>query len=173
MSQTMQYQLDHTFDNKRMRHYLNGELSVLHCHHYATLYTQLAIDAKETDLLAGVAEETFADILREYFGSNNVESLGDRISVACDYFAKVGLGKMTVKYLGNDSGEVVLEESHIDKGWIKKWGEFDVPVNHIGRGYIAGMFSAIWDKPLKTYSVSETQSIVKGAEKSCFKVYKG
>ena len=173
MSQATQMRLDHKFDAERMRHYLNGQLSVLHCHHYATLYTQLAIDAKETDLLASVAEEVFAGVLNDYFSKNGVESLDDRIAVACDYYAKVGLGKMKATYLGNDSGQIVLEDSHVDKGWIKKWGKFDAPVNHIGRGYIAGMFSAVWDKPLGTYTVSETESIVTGAEKSCFKVYKG
>lgn len=172
MSQSRQLNLKHEFNPSRMRHYLNGQLSVLHCHHYASLYTQLAIDAKETDLLASVAEETFGDVLSHYFEENGVESLDDRIAAACDYYAAVGLGKMTVSYLGNDSGQIVLEESHVDKGWMKKWGQFDAPVNHIGRGYIAGMFSAIWDKPVRTFQVRETQSIVMGAETSSFKVYK-
>jgi predicted hydrocarbon binding protein len=172
MSQSTQLKLDHKFDAERMRHYLNGQLSVLHCHHYATLYTQLAIDAKETTLLAAVAEETFGGVLRDYFDKNGVESVDDRIAAASNYFATVGLGKMSVSYLGNDSGQIVMEESHVDRGWIKKWGQFDAPVNHIGRGYIAGMFSAIWDKPLRTFKVRETESIVTGAEKSCFKVYK-
>lgn len=172
MSQPTKLNLKHEFDANRMRHYLNGELSVLHCHHYASLYTQLAIDAKETDLLAGVAEETFGSVLTDYFQTNGAESVDARVAAACDYFAAVGLGKMTVTYLGNDSGQIVLDESHVDKGWMKKWGKFDAPVNHIGRGYIAGMFSAIWGKPLGTYQVRETESIVMGAEKSCFKVFK-
>lgn len=172
MSQPTQLNLKHEFDAGRMRHYLNGQLSVLHCHHYASLYTQLAIDAQETELLAGVSEETFAGVLTDYFEANGVESIDERVAAACDYFAVMGLGKMSVSYLGNDSGQIVLEESHVDKGWIKKWGQFDAPVNHIGRGYIAGMFSAIWGKPLRTFQVRETESIVMGAEKSCFKVFR-
>ena len=172
MSQSTQLKLDHKFDAERMRHYLNGQLSVLHCHHYASLYTQLAIDAKETELLAAVAEETFAGVLTDYFEKNGVESVDDRVAAACGYFAAVGLGKMKVSYLGNDSGQIVVEESHVDRGWVKKWGQFDAPVNHIGRGYIAGMFSAIWGKPLRTFKVRETESIVTGADTSCFKVYK-
>jgi len=173
MSQPTQLKLDHKFDAESMRHYLNGELSVLHCHHYASLYTQLAIDANETELLASVAEETFTSVLSDYFEKNSVESLDDRIAAGCNYFAAIGLGKMSVTYLGNDSGQIVLEESHVDKGWMKKWGSFDAPVNHIGRGYIAGMFSAVWGKSVKTYQVREVESIVTGAEKSCFKVHKG
>ncbi len=172
MSQPTQLNLKHEFDADRMRHYLNGQLSVLHCHHYASLYTQLAIDAKETDLLAGVAEETFSGVLNDYFQNNGTESVDARVVAACAYFSAMGLGKMAVTYLGNDSGQIVLEESHVDKGWIAKWGRFDAPVNHIGRGYIAGMFNAIWNKPLHTYRVRETESIVMGAPKSCFKVFK-
>jgi hypothetical protein len=172
MSQSTQLNLAHEFDSDRMRHYLNGQLSVLHCHHYATLYTQLAMDAKETALLADVAEETFGEVLSHYYLMNGIQSLDERIAIACDYFATTGLGKMTVAHMGSDSGQVVLEEAHVDKGWMTKWGTFDTPVNHIGAGYIAGMCNAIWDKPLKTFKVRETQSIVMGAETSCFNVYK-
>jgi hypothetical protein len=174
MSQAAQATLNlkHQFDASRMRHYLNGQLSVLHCHHYASLYTQLAVDAQETTLLAKTSEESFHDVLADYFDKNDIESVEDRIAVACQYYAAVGLGQMVVRCLGNDSGEVVLENSHVDEGWVKKWGKFDRPVNHIGRGYIAGMFAAVGGKPVGTYQVRETQSIVQGAPQSCFKVYK-
>jgi hypothetical protein len=174
MSHTTQgtLNLTHEFNAERMRHYLNGQLSVLHCHHYASLYTQLAIDAKETDLLAKVSEETFHGVLTDYFQARSIESLDDRIGIACQYYAAVGLGNAVVRCLGNDSGEVVLENSHVDEGWIKKWGRFDRPVNHIGRGYIAAMFAAVWDKPTGTYEVRETESIVQGAPQSCFRVHK-
>ncbi|HNS20994.1 MAG TPA: hypothetical protein PKH24_10875 [Sedimentisphaerales bacterium] len=164
--------LNHQFDAKRMRHYLNGQLSVLHCHHYASLYTQLAIDAKETDLLTRVSEETFHGVLANYFDKHNVESLDERIAIACEHYGAIGLGQMAVHHLGSDSGEVVLAHSHVDEGWMKKWGKFDQPVNFIGSGYIAGMFAAIWDKPISTFQVRETQSIVQGAPQSRFTVYK-
>lgn len=164
--------LNHTFDAEKMRHYLNDETAVLHCHHYATLYTQLAIDAEETALLSSVAENTFGEMLCKYFQDNFVNSLADRIEVACKYYAALGLGKMNVKYLGTESGEVVLESSHVDQGWLKKWGQYDAPVNYITAGYITGMFSAIQECRLGTFAAQETQSIVMGAQQSSFKVYK-
>ncbi len=165
--------LDHRFDPKSCRHYLNGQLSVLHCHHYATLYTQLAedcglIDAKK--LIAEVAEDTFFDALSSYFQENQIIMIEERIAIAEQYFAISGMGEMVVVYAGLDSGEVELKHSHIDYGWIKKWGKRDKPVNFITRGYISGMFSAIFDKPTRSYNTIETQSIISGAEKSCFKV---
>lgn len=165
--------IDHKFDPKTCRHYLNGQLSVLHCHHYATLYTQLAEDCGLLDgkkLIAEVAEETFFDVLSSYFKEYQITSIEDRITIAEQYFAISGMGELKVVCAGPDSGEVDLLHSHLDSGWIKKWGKRDKPINFITCGYISGMFSAIFDKPTRSYNTKETQSIVSGAEKSSFKV---
>ena len=164
--------LDKTFDQKSKRHYLNGRLVVLHCHHYSSLYSQLAIDAGETALLESVSRETFYTLIKDYLEDHNINVLTERIDIAVQYYAAVGLGKMNINYLGNDSGEVELVNSHVDTGWIKKWGNYDKPVNYITAGYITGMFAAILNKPLNTFNALEVQSIVKGDAKSLFKVYK-
>lgn len=162
--------LDHQFERQHKRHYLNGTCVVLHCHHYSTLYTQLALDAGETELLFHVAEDTFHRMLSEYLQQHKLVSLSDKIDIACQYYAAIGLGKMAIISLGNDSGEVVLEKSHVDQGWIKKWGTYDKPVNYITAGYIAALFSAVLDSPVRTFQVYEVESMVMGAEKSRFKI---
>lgn len=164
--------LDHRFDNKTKRHYLNDFVTVLHCHHYMALYTQLAVDAGETELMENVAEETFFNLLDNYFKKNEVENLEDKIELAEQYFAAIGLGKMDVKNLGDDSGEVSLKHSHLDAGWIKKWGNYDKPINFIGAGFIRAMFSVILDKPIKSFSANEVKSIAKGDDISLFKIFK-
>jgi len=169
---TTNLELEHRFDPKSSRHYLNGHLSVLHCHHYTTLYTQLALDAKETDLLSGVAEETFYKLLKDYYNKHNIINLEDKIDIACQYYSAVGLGKMEVGFLGEDSGEVILSISHVDQGWIKKWGNYDAPVNYITCGYISGMFSAIFDRNIGVFKAFEVESIVMGASKSRFRIVK-
>lgn len=165
-------ELERRFDSERCRHYLNGRLVVMHCHHYATLYSQLAMDAGETQLLSDVAEETFHGVLTQYFADHDVKTVVDRLEIATQYFGAMGLGRMVVDYLGADSGQVTLAKSHVDEGWVKKWGTYDAPVNYIGAGYIAGMFAAVNDKPLGTYQVRETESIVKGDPQSRFAVYR-
>lgn len=162
--------LEHVFDQKTKRHYLNKQLIVLHCHHYSSLYTQLALDAKETDLLADSAEEAFYAILTEYFNTHHLPTLEARIDLACQYYAAMGLGTMRVNYLGDESGEVELLTSHVDRGWIKKWSTYDKPVNYIGVGYITAMFSAVLDEPKKSFKANEVRSIVMGADTSLFKV---
>lgn len=169
---TATLQLKHRFDLKTMRHFMNDEVAVLHCHHYATLYTQLAIDAKETDLLFSTSEDAFGSMLSNYYLHHDIMSLSDKIDLGCQLYAALGLGKMNVTYWGSDSGQVVLTNSHVDQGWIKKWGLYDAPVNYITSGYIAGMFNAISDCPAKTFTVREIESIVMGAKQSTFKIFR-
>jgi len=166
-------QLEHKFDSKTCRHTLNGRVSVLHCHHYASLYSQLADDCGMLDgkkLLAEVTEDTFSAVLADYYEEYAICDVADRISIAEQYFAATGLGKMKVTCAGPESGAVVLEQSHVDLGWVKKWGQRDKPVNFIGCGYIAGMFAAVFGKSTRSFHVKETQSIVSGAEQSLFSV---
>ena len=163
--------LGRKFDPKTCRHSMNGRVQVLHCHHYATLYTQLADDCGMLDgarLLADVAEDTFYDSLTNYYKQHNVTELADRISLAEQSYSVAGLGQIKITCASPDSGEAELTHSHIDQGWIAKWGKRDKPVNFITCGYISGLFSAIFDKPRRSYSVFETQSIVSGAETSRF-----
>jgi hypothetical protein len=61
-----------------------------------------------------------------------------------------------------DGGEVKLLHSHIDEGWIKKWGKHNKAINHFSCGYAAAMFASATDKPARSYKVSETSAIVKG-----------
>ncbi|MCX6135966.1 MAG: hypothetical protein NTV54_00510 [Ignavibacteriales bacterium] len=162
--------LDHTYDGVKKQHYLNGSLTVLHCHHYTTLYTQLALDANETALLAKTAEETFYGELTAYFEQHDITTLKTKIELACDYYAAVGLGAMEVVSLGDDSGVVTLKSSHVDAGWLKKWGKHTVAVNYIGAGFIAAMFAVITGKPMGSFNAIETSSIVTGSPYSQFSV---
>jgi len=165
-------ELDHKFDKKSNRHYLNGYVTVFHCHHYSCLYTQLAMDARETELLMKVSEETFYRVLIDYLCNHNIKTIGEKIDICCQYYSALGLGNIEVTYLGEYSGEVICSSSHIDSGWMKKWGTYDRPVNYITAGYISALFAAVTEHPVGTYRTSEVESIVMGAEKSVFKVVK-
>lgn len=165
-----EFVIDHYFDPMRKRHYLNNALTVLHCHHFTTLNTQLALDANETALLQSVAEDSFFPELNAYFDKHAIKSLRDRISIGQQYYAVIGLGKMEVICLGADSGSVELLRSHIDEGWIAKWGTYDKPVNYIGAGFIGALFAASLELPPHSFDVTEVASLVMGAKKSHFKI---
>jgi hypothetical protein len=166
--------MEHSFDAARNRHYLNGQLAVLHCHHYAALFTQLAIDARDivdgTRMLLESSEDVFFGMLGDYFKKQGVVDSAERIDLGRQLFSALGLGLMEVPSSGNRGGEVVLKHSHLDAGWLRKWGPSKSPVNFIGGGYLAALFSAAYDKPLRSYRAEETQSIACGADRSIFRI---
>jgi hypothetical protein len=163
--------LERHFDPRSCRHTINGKVFVLHCHHYMSLYSQLAIDCGLLDgkkLLAEVAEDTFYEILCDYYRAHELTGIEDRISIAEQYYAVMGMGKMRVIYLGSDSAEVELAHSHADQGWLKKWGKADFPVNYFTCGYVAALLSAVLGSPPRAFSVSESASLVTGADRTKF-----
>lgn len=160
---------NHYFDKKSKRHYLNGQQVVFHCHHFTALYTQLAIDAGETELLKDCSREAFRTLLDSYFAENpQIATIQDKIEIACQYYALLGLGTMKVKFIGDFSGKVEVSSSHLDSGWIKKWGNYDKPINYITGGFIEAMFESVLNLPAKSFNAIETQSIVMGSETSTF-----
>jgi len=161
------------FNAKQARHIANGQTLVLHCHHFATLITQLANDCTLLDgnkLLADCSEDTFYKVLSDYYSQNNVTGLTERIEIAEQYYAEAGLGKLIVTCAGTCAGKVEMEHSHVDEGWIKKWGKSEKAVNYIGHGYVTALFSAVFNKPIRTYLALEHQSIACGAKKSVITV---
>jgi predicted hydrocarbon binding protein len=166
--------LTHRFEADNCRHYIGDLVSVLHCHHYATLFTQLAIDAKDlvdgTKILMEVTEDVVHGVLSKYFAQNGVSAIPERLEIGQQLFSFYGLGKMAIVSPGSDGGTIEMSMAHVDEGWIKKWGKATVPVNFIGAGFVAGFFAAVYDKPVRTYRVEEKQSRVMGAAKSVLAV---
>ena len=171
---TVQFQATQIFDQDKMRHYLNGAGSVLHCHHYSTLFTQLADDANwlsGPQLLAESAEESFYSVLTDYFGEYGITDTQERVGIAEQYYSHVGLGQVAI-HANGETWTADMPHAHVDEGWIKKWGQRDKAVNFIGQGYLAAAAAAIQGAPCGTYRVVETQSIVKGADVSKFNISK-
>lgn len=171
--QKTELELRHHFDPMSCRHYLNNHLTVLHCHHYASLYTQLAMDCSFLNakkLLAECMEDAVYPMLTEYYREHCIDKIEDRIKMAEELYAAMGLGKMEVRFMGPYSGCVILKYSHVDQGWIKKWGPYSQPVNYITAGFIAATFSAVYDKSPRSYTVTENKSIVCGEAESEFAV---
>ncbi len=168
----MAIKVDFTFDETNYRHYMNGFLTVLHCHHYLCLTTKMAEDFNDIGgrkVLMESAEDSIRPLLDDYFNRNNVLNIEEKLMVGAEYYAVMGLGKMKIK-AGQQGGEVQLAKSHIDEGWLNKWGTHEAHINHFTCGFVASIFAAAFEKPARSYSVSERQSIVTGASFSHFNV---
>lgn len=163
----MTLNVDLNFDKNTYRHTVNGFHTVLHCHHYMSLTTKAAMDYEAIGgvrILAESAEDSMRPVFDDYFAKNAVTDPAKRLEVGAEFYALMGLGKMQV----TAGGDVVLARSHVDQGWIKKWGKAEKSLNHFTCGYVAAMFAAAFDKPARSYSVTETASIVKGDPQSRF-----
>ena len=170
----MTLELKHTFDEKTYRHFLNGFNIVLHCHHYMGLTTKLSEDFDDiggTKILAETTEDTIRPILDEYVKTHAIAAGDARLKMAAEFYSVMGMGKMEASGSA-DAGKVSLSKSHVDQGWVKKWGNSPKPVNHFTRGYIAAMYAAAFDKPARSYKVTETEAIVTGKPASSFAVAK-
>ena len=169
----VQFKPNYHYDTDEKRQYLNGKSIVFHCHHYICLFTQLADDAKlfnGEQVLRETAEETFYQLLNDYAAENStVKTIEDRCSIAEQYFAFVGLGALSLS-VTETGGSVAMPYSHIDEGWIKKWGTREEAVNFVGQGYIAAACAFIYNLPCASFRAEETQSIVAGADGSTFVV---
>lgn len=168
----MALQVEFTFDNKTYRHYMNGFLSVMHCHHYMTLLTKLAgnfDDVGGLRILRESVEDSVRPLFTDYIQKHKLASPEEKLNVGKEYYSIMGMGIMEVKG-SEQEGEVTLTRSHVDQGWIKKWGKHDKSVNHWTCGYIAAMFGAAFDKPPRSYETEEIASIIKGDKASKFTV---
>lgn len=168
----MSLKLDFSLDNETYRHFLNGFPVVMHSHHYLALITKLAEELADVDgaqLLRDVVEDTMRKIFDDYIVANGLTSPMDKCNVGREYYSVFGLGKLVVT--GSESGgEVRLLRSHIDEGWVMKWGNSPQPVNHFTCGYIAAVFAAAFNKPARSYTVSEAASMATGAPEGTFSV---
>ncbi|MDJ0828473.1 MAG: hypothetical protein QNI92_01405 [Desulfobacterales bacterium] len=169
----MALEVDLTFDQKTYRHYMNGFLAVLHCHHYMSLLTKLAEDYEDVggpDILCESVEDSIRPMLDDYFQKHNVGTPEEKLKVGQEYYSVMGMGQMEV--MGDEQGgEVVLQRSHVDQGWQKKWGgNIGKPINHWTRGYVAAMFAAAFNRPPRSYQAEEIASIIKGDDTSKFTI---
>lgn len=168
----VEYETNHTFDPARNRHYINGTCTVLHCHHYITLYSQLADAATLFDgreLLVRSAEETFYDVLNTYYVAKCIAGIGDKIRVAEDYWRVVGMGTIRFTGVGKFAVTAEMPHSHVDEGWLAKWGGRDRPVNFVTCGFVAAVAALANAKPPGSFDVKEIKSLVCGDGLCVFK----
>ncbi len=167
-----EFEIDHKFDPIKCRHFINNVCSVLHCHHFATLYTQLAMDATDFNgvkHLVTTSEAVFFDVLDQYCKQSGIISVEDKVEIAQQYWKAVGMGLICFTGIGKYEVIAEMEYSHLDEGWLKKWGGSEKPVNFITAGYVSAVAALVNDKPPGSFIAREAKSLACGDEKSEFK----
>lgn len=166
------YEMNEQFDKDNCRYYLNGCSTVLHSHHFISLYSQLADDAEDFQgvyHLKRAAEETFYEVLANYFKAHGIETLEKKVSVVEDYWLTVGMGKIKVESVGRHSVTMQMVSSHVDQGWTEKWGITDKPINFITQGFVSAAAALFLNRPSRSFSVREIASLACGEPVSILK----
>jgi len=168
----MALELEHTFDKNTYRHAYNGHIMVMHCHHYMSLLTRLAMeyaDVNGPDILAEAAEDSIRPLLEESARRQSITTPEAILTLGRELYQQLGMGLMAINGTG-ETGEVTLVRSHVDQGWMKKWGKATTTINHFTRGFIAAIYGAAFGKSGRAYAVQETASIARGDATTTFVV---
>ncbi len=161
------------FDSKSGRRFLNSDASLVLCRDAAALFTKLAMESEGFDAtlpLAEAMEEAAYVALKLIYLSSEIGGAEERKSIAEEYFRAAGLGRLSLVSVGLGGGAAEMSRSSVDDAWMEKWGVSRRPINHIGRGYIAGAFAAITGQGLGSFAVEEKESIAGGDAASRFTV---
>jgi predicted hydrocarbon binding protein len=157
----------------RGRRYLNSDASLVVCREASALFTRLAVETEGFDAtlpLSSAMEEAAYVALKLIFVGQGTGGVEEKKSIAEEYFRLAGLGRLSLTAVGLAGGAAQMSRSSVDEAWIEKWGTSRAPVNHIGRGYIAGAFAAITGQGIGSFAVRETASIAMGDPASEFSV---
>jgi hypothetical protein len=160
----MTLKLEYTFDPGTYRHFINGHATVLHCHHYMSLTTKLAEDLKDLGgprILRESAEDSIRPMLEDYCQKHGITAVTDRLAVGQEYYSVMGLGKIEAT-AAEGGGEVRILRSHVDEGWVKKFGKHNQAINHFTCGYAAAMYAVAYGKPPRSFAVIESASLALG-----------
>jgi hypothetical protein len=172
IEKSVEFEIDHKFDPIKNRHFLNGECTVIHCHHYATLYTQLALDAKDFEgvrHLVETSEDVFFGILETYYKEKGITDLEDKIEIAQQYWQASGMGIIRFTGVGKYEVTAEMDYAHLDEGWLKKWGGSDRPINFFTVGFVAAVAALANNRAPRSFRAEEIKSLACGDEKSEFK----
>lgn len=155
----MSFDWKRELDRQEHRVVLSGQPVAIHCHHYnINLHKTLedTLGQEGVRLIFQSAEEALyygiQEVLAQYTEIRTVKS---KLEMAAIMYQNCGLGIIYPQEVDAAGGIIISPSSHHVTGWLAKHGRRDTPGCHFSRGWIAGMMSAIHDRCIGSYQVSE------------------
>ncbi|HDP70634.1 MAG TPA: hypothetical protein ENN38_07520 [Actinobacteria bacterium] len=162
----MKYIFEREFDKDNNIMKIGGKAAIGHCQYYNTLILKTMESFGYVDglkIFEEVAEDVNKESLEKYLKKHpEVKNLKDKISVAEDMYRTLGFGLIEFSDVGEEGAKVIAPVSHFALTWKKRWGKRSSPSCYFTKGYIAGVISVIFDKPLGSYEVKEFDCISMG-----------
>ena len=147
---------------------LDGTGVSLHCHHYncglvKALEEMQAIDARS--IIIQAAQEEFHDKFARYILNHlNNAPAEEKLKTAAELYRFMGFGRIDLSGLSGSGGKAYADSSYYVTGWLAKYERRTTPVCHLTCGFLSGILSAVYEKPLDTYCVEETMCMISGQE---------
>jgi hypothetical protein len=79
-------------------------------------------------------EEAFYLVLKKILHHSFDRNDEDKIAVAEKYYSSVGMGPDCHTSFSDKGGEAILARSHVEEGWMKKFGKSSEAVDFLRRG---------------------------------------
>ncbi len=158
-------------DDTHRRYTVGGEPIVVHCHHFNTYLQQSLCDARDfvdmrDELIGGGASVAHAQ-LTKVFAEQGIDDIRARLGAAEDIYRWAGFGTLELLALSAEGGEIRTKNSHYAHAWKTKFGPASENVCFFDRGWISGCLSAVFDRPLGTFSVDQNRCLSREGEEEC------
>jgi hypothetical protein len=160
------------FDSESNIIKLDGTGVSLHCHHYncglvKALEEMEGIDARS--IIIQAAQEEFYDKFTRYVMNHlSDRTAEEKLKAAAELYLFMGFGRIDFSGLSKSGGKAYADSSYYVTGWLAKYERRTTPVCHLTCGFLGGILSAVYEKPLDAYRVEETMCMISGQERCEF-----
>jgi hypothetical protein len=138
---------------------LSGLSMVMHCHHYNINLQKTLEDTLGDEgvrLMVRSVEEAGRHIFHSLFSQfDQIRTEKSKLEMAASMYQNCGLGIVRFQDVSRDGGKAVSPSNHHVTGWLAKHGRRSTPGCHFTRGWLAGLFAAMFDRPVGHYLVVE------------------
>ena len=160
-----------TYDKQTHAYRVGEEPLVFHCHHY-NLFLQNTIedggDFYDAEKLQVQSAEHVV-----YHQLKALESKGITLGDILQVYSDAGFGKLSFEVMKEEGGLVTSSSEHYGVGYISKYDPRkpeESGVSYFTRGFIAAVFAFMYQKPLYSYEVTQTECFSKGDTRAAFEV---
>ncbi len=145
---------------------LDGAMVYLHCHHYNCGLIKVLEDIegiRARDIIVQSAAEEFYTNFSEYIKKYLMEKTDfEKLNAAEDLYRFMGFGRIDLSGVNDKGGMVYANSSYYVIGWLAKYGRRDKPLCYLTCGFLSGVLSAVYLKPLDYYKVIEKHCMITG-----------
>jgi predicted hydrocarbon binding protein len=145
---------------------LNGVMVSLHCHHYncGLIRALEEMEGIQTRLIIiQAATEEFYMHFSEYIKQHLSNKIArDRFNAAADLYRFMGFGRLDLSGLDEEGGMAYADSSYYVVGWLAKYGRRDTPVCYLTCGFLNGVLSAVYERPIGFYNIIEQHCMIAG-----------